>query len=233
LQNKVKKAIAIFEYMYPNSVTEFVFDQSSAHGAFAKDALNAKEMNVRPGGKQWLMHNTFIPMDNPNPDLCGKPQAMVFPPDLPPHHPDFEFRGQVKGMQHILKEHGLISGADEPGKSNLDMLQESLRTDCCMQKMLANQQDFKDEKPLILILVEEAGHQCWILPKFHCELNPIEMYWGWMKACELKTICAFFCKTWHYMDAYRCESPTVISLSLTCSQKRSQRSSSQVCSQEV
>ncbi|KIO02026.1 hypothetical protein M404DRAFT_16178 [Pisolithus tinctorius Marx 270] len=264
LVKQVKKAIVIFEYMYPNSVAEFVFDQSSAHGAFAKDALNAKEMNVRPGGKQWLMHNTFIPMDNPNPDLHGKPQAMVFPPDLPPHHPDFEFHGQVKGMQHILKECGLISvleaanggkvvrecstcklsrevqeqlhwealataeGADEPGKSNLDMLQESLRTDCCMQKMLANQQDFKDEKPLILILIEEAGHRCWFLPKFHCELNPIEMYWGWMKVhecfctasdgtflttkclvpqilddCPVKTIHAFFRKTWHYMDAYR------------------------------
>ena len=38
--------------MYPNAVGEFIFDQSSAHAAFAKDALNAKDMNVKPGGKQ-------------------------------------------------------------------------------------------------------------------------------------------------------------------------------------
>ncbi|KIJ44936.1 hypothetical protein M422DRAFT_167666, partial [Sphaerobolus stellatus SS14] len=61
--------------------------------------------------------------------------------------------------------------------------------------------------------------------KFHWELNLIEMYWGWTKtciaaadgtfptakrlipeildSCPLKTICAFFRKTWRYMDAYR------------------------------
>ncbi|KAI6138250.1 hypothetical protein BKA82DRAFT_4021275 [Pisolithus tinctorius] len=189
---------------------EKLVKQSSAHGAFAKDALNAKEMNVRPGGKQWLMHNTFIPMDNPNPDLHGKPQAMVFPPDLPPHHPDFEFHGQVKGMQHILKECGLISvleaanggkvvrecstcklsrevqeqlhwealataeGADEPGKSNLDMLQESLRTDCCF--CTASDGTFLTTKCLVPQILDD---------------------------CPVKTIHAFFRKTWHYMDAYR------------------------------
>jgi len=50
--HQVKHAIPIFEWMYPGAIAEFVFDQSSAHGAFAKDALNAKEMNVGPGWKQ-------------------------------------------------------------------------------------------------------------------------------------------------------------------------------------
>ncbi|KAF8548284.1 hypothetical protein OG21DRAFT_1526603, partial [Imleria badia] len=45
LVEQVKLAIQIFKRIYPNAVAEFVFDQSSAHGAFAKDALNAKEMN--------------------------------------------------------------------------------------------------------------------------------------------------------------------------------------------
>ena len=85
--------------MYPNAVAEFVFDQSSAHGAFTKDALNAKEMDVRPGGKQRKMHDTAIPMDNPNPSLRSMPQRMVFPIDLPSEHPDHAFCGQLKGMQ--------------------------------------------------------------------------------------------------------------------------------------
>lgn len=53
--------------MFPGDALEFFFDQSSAHGAFAKDALNAKEMNVKPGGKQRVMRNTYIPQDNPDP----------------------------------------------------------------------------------------------------------------------------------------------------------------------
>ena len=52
--------IPVFERLYPGTVGEFYFDQSSAHGAFAPDALNAKEMNLKPGGKQGKMHSTPI-----------------------------------------------------------------------------------------------------------------------------------------------------------------------------
>ena len=206
--------------MYPNAVAEFLFDQSSAHGAFAKDALNAKDMNVQPGGKQRIMHNTLIPTDNPNPSLRGICQTMVFSQDLPPSHPDYKFHGQPKGMQHVLEERGLLTkleaanggkvvgecatckmshkaldqllreaqaAADEPleeAGGNAVLRVDSSRVDCCMKKMIANEQDFRSEKPLIQLIIEEAGHKCWFLPKFHCELNPIKMYWGWVKARE-------------------------------------------------
>ena len=91
--------IPIFEQMYLNAIAEFAFDQLSAHGAFAKNALNTKEMNVRPGGRQRAMYNILILMDNLNPSLCGKVQTMFFPADLPPGHPDYAFYGQPKGMQ--------------------------------------------------------------------------------------------------------------------------------------
>jgi len=206
--------------MYPNAIAEFVFDQSSAHGAFAKDALNVKDMNVRPGGKQRMMHDTFIPMDNPDLSLRGVHQMMVFAQDLPPEDLDYQFRGQPKGMFRVLEERGLISvleeangkvvgecqmcklsrkaqerlhheaqavaeGGEEPTEETAgNVVLSSRRTNCCMWKLLASQQDFKEEKPLIWIIIENAGHKCWFLPKFHCELNPIEMYWGWAKAHE-------------------------------------------------
>lgn len=122
--------------------------------------------NLSSTSRQHMAHlqkMPFIPVDNPNPELRGRRQVMVFPSDLPPHHPDFAFRGQAKGMHRVLEERGLISvlqavnggkavgecqtcklsreaqdqmrreaqaaaeGGDEPGESNFDIVQESLR----------------------------------------------------------------------------------------------------------
>ena len=82
--------------MYPGAVAKFFFNQSSAHGAFAADALNAKEMNVNPGGQQHHMHSTIIPNNNPDPNLRGQIQDMVFPTDLPSTHPHYAFRGNLR-----------------------------------------------------------------------------------------------------------------------------------------
>jgi hypothetical protein len=56
--------------------------------------------------------------------------------------------------------------------------------DCCMQRLLSLQDDFKNEKPLLQLIIEGAGHTCLFLPKFHCELNPIELVWGQAKRRE-------------------------------------------------
>src|SRR6267154_6459138 len=50
--------------------------------------------------------------------------------------------------------------------------------------VLSHQADFLAEKPRLQTVIEAAGHKCYFLPKFHCELNPIEMYWGWVKIRE-------------------------------------------------
>jgi hypothetical protein len=89
-----------------------------------------------------------------------------------------------KALDQLLRE--AQAAADEPleESGNTILRVDSSCTDCCMKKMIANQQDFRSERPLIQLIIEEAGHKCWFLPKFHCELNPIEMYWGWVKAHE-------------------------------------------------
>jgi hypothetical protein len=52
---------------------------------------------------------------------------------------------------------------------------------CCMYRVLALQEDFQTEKPLIQSIIKDAGHICLFLPWFHCELNAIEMLWGYAK----------------------------------------------------
>jgi hypothetical protein len=52
---------------------------------------------------------------------------------------------------------------------------------CCMYRVLSLQEDFANEKSMLQHYIEGRGHICMFLPKFHCELNPIEMVWGFMK----------------------------------------------------
>jgi transposase len=88
---------------------------------------------------------------------------------------------------------------------------------------------FKQKKlqfGIIEELITERGHKAVFLPKFHCEINPIEMYWGYSKtrfrqvkkvsfpdakvkviealeACSIETIRRFCNRTFRWMDAYR------------------------------
>jgi hypothetical protein len=52
---------------------------------------------------------------------------------------------------------------------------------CCSFWVLSLQDDFINEKPEIQHYLEGRGHICMFYPKFHCEINPIEMLWGHMK----------------------------------------------------
>lgn len=47
--------------------------------------------------------------------------------------------------------------------------------------MLHAQPDFKGQKTLVQEVIESAGHLCIFLPKYHCELNFIEFFWGAVK----------------------------------------------------
>ena len=100
------------------------------------------------------------------------------------------------------------------------------RTNCCARKLLSIQPDFKNQKSKIEIAIKERGHKCIFYPKYHCELNYIEMYWGAAKrftrehcnytwvglqktvpealdSVPLIMIRKFARKSQRYMDAYR------------------------------
>ena len=54
-------------------------------------------------------------------------------------------------------------------------------TACCNKHILELQADFQQQKSLVQEVIEAAGHLCIFLPKFHCELNFIEFFWGAVK----------------------------------------------------
>ena len=53
---------------------------------------------------------------------------------------------------------------------------------CCAQYVLSQQPDFLEQKEWLTEVVEAAGFNVIFFPKYHCELNFIEMIWGWIKS---------------------------------------------------
>ena len=53
-----------------------------------------------------------------------------------------------------------------------------LRGDCCAVAILSAQGGFRSARSRLQEIVEEAGHIFLLYPKFYCELNWIEYYWG-------------------------------------------------------
>ena len=85
----------------------------------------------------------------------GKSQKMVTSSGVP------------KGLRVVLEERGVnTTGMSGPK----------------MKEALGNFPDFKYEKSRIeRILTEKYGHIVYMLPKYHCELNPIERVWAQAK----------------------------------------------------
>lgn len=162
--NQVKSiAIPLFELAWPKDKYQalFMFDNSSNHSCMPEDALNVWHMNLKPGGKQAHMR----PGVN---SRTGEIQPM-----------DFD-NGTQKGVKVVLQERGLWHD-----KLRLDCSQSDpqdihpIKNFCCARHILASEPDFKAHQVSILEeVIMNAGHQALFYPRFHCELNAIEYYWG-------------------------------------------------------
>jgi len=144
-----------------------VVNNSQGHSAYSEDALVISRMNVKPGGKQARMHDGWY--------ICNgqkTAQTMIYPNDHPTH-PD-----KPKGINAVLTECGLYQ-SQLRGKCESKC--EPDKEDCCNKQILGHQDNFQQQKSLVQETIEAAGHLCIFLPKFHCELNYIEFFWGVVK----------------------------------------------------
>lgn len=98
--------------------------------------------------------------------------------------------GRHKGHEALLAERGLLP---EGGLRATCPTEGEHRRDhrCCCKRLLGSQPDFRSECSALERVVESGhrelvgphgtvtvGHRCLFLPKYHCELNWIERYWG-------------------------------------------------------
>jgi hypothetical protein len=160
LLTQVDWAIDIFEEAHANCVTLFLFDHSSTHASFGPDALRAFDINKSNGGKKKPQKDTIIPMNNPTVECRGKIQKMMTK------------AGEAKGLQQTLEEHGFNVRGMHAKCSPVCPFENN---DCCMAWLLSKQDDFQNQISLLEQNIRTRSHICVFLPKFHCELNPIEM----------------------------------------------------------
>ena len=234
LIKQMEKALKIFERLHPNKIGVFQFDCSSNHQAYANDALRKESMNLNPGGAQKKLRDSVFGPNN-------TPQKFQYPADCPilleKKNKDGSISfsplaGEPKGMKQILLERGLwknslkktckLCKSDNP---DVDDRFNMNRKDCCVDRIIELQPDFQAQVSVLEELVIKKGHQCIFLPKYHCELNFIEMFWGATKrfvrdncnynfdtlrknvplglnSVPLDTIRRFARKSWRYMDIY-------------------------------
>ena len=119
--------------------------------------------------------------------------------------------GRPKGMKLVLQERGINTNHMKAAD---------------MRLILGNHEDFKFEKTALEYLIRGNGQRILFIPKFHCELNPIERVWGESKrytrshcdysfaglkrtivpalqSVRIDTIRKYFRKCREYMQAYR------------------------------
>lgn len=164
-----KKIIPAFKAAYGAGYQGlFIIDNSQGHSAYAEDALCiGSHMNVKPGGKQaqirnrWFVHNGV-----------QVEQVMVFAVS------HSKYLNQPKGIKVILSEHRLWK-FNLHGKCSSKC--KTGATESCDQCILQYKLNFQEQRPLIQEIIEAARHTCIFLPKFHCELNFIEFFWGRVK----------------------------------------------------
>ena len=202
------KALPIFKVLHPDSDGLFVFDNSQNHHAKPPDALTVSKMNMGDGGvNQRLMRAGWFLDQNGN----RIEQKMVLDDGV-----------TSKGLKRVLQERGLWN-------SSLNVKEA--------RKLLSMQDDFSGQKEWLEEVVAEGGCSIDFYPKYHCEFNYIEMFWGAAKAWS-RSNCTFNFsdhvnmvpkaldsvsvlkirkyarKSYRYMDAYRIKDSGGNSLSL-------------------
>lgn len=175
LVQQFANVIPIFKDLHPDCDLVFAFDNSQNHHAMADNALVASRLNLSDGGSFLLRETTFV--------LDGEEriQSMQLP------------GGKQKGVRTILMERSLWPR----NKTKFNLLckvckdgEETNSTDCCARKLLSSQPDFIQQKIWLHETALNNDVTRIFFPKFHCELNFIELIWAYLKA-KLRKTCDF------------------------------------------
>ncbi|KAJ1305909.1 hypothetical protein OPQ81_010628 [Rhizoctonia solani] len=183
---QLKEAVKIVQETYPEYTHVFVYDNAPSHTKRPEDAVSARSM---PKGEVAIFPRPYTikksdgstekvipPRMEPGRLPDGTLQSFYWPED----HEPADRRGWFKGVSQILRERGLCEAAGKNAECP-GFKCEPGRTDCCCRRALFNQPDFESRDSNLEEAARKLGTRVIFLPKYHCELNPIEQCWGYAK----------------------------------------------------
>jgi hypothetical protein len=188
LIKQVRECCHLFKDLHPNCELFFAFDNSNSHHKRAPDGLDASLLPLKDGGANApIMRNTKFK----NSEYIEVEQLMQ------------NSIGQQKGLKSILMERELWRNKMPLlCKPCEDKIPHDLRignkynevsrsTACCARYCCSVQHDFKNQHEWLREVIEdELKAKIIFYPKFHCELNFIEMVWCYLKA-HLRKFCSY------------------------------------------
>ncbi|QRV96150.1 DDE superfamily endonuclease [Ceratobasidium sp. AG-Ba] len=165
-----KAAAKLAMQEYPERTHIFVYDNARIH---TKRPTTAPSARLMPKGESETFGATVVGADGRlhkvrmmNPRLPdGSEQELYLP------------NGSFKGMATLLKERGYDVSRLKAQCVNFKCADPL--ANCCCRRILFRLIDMAaGQKSNLELLAEELGTEVIFLPKFHCELNPIEQCWG-------------------------------------------------------
>jgi hypothetical protein len=111
-------------------------------------------------------------------DLINQSQRLIWEAEANGY-----FMSQEQSLKEIFAENPDGGNANQIGGqlNNPENNCQNNHEMCCWSKILLLQSNFLIEQPLLQSIIEDAGHIFLFLPKFHCELNLIELFWSYIK----------------------------------------------------
>lgn len=194
IRQQTHKAMDILSKYYPDNDHVFLFDNAKTHTKRLETATSALKMTKNPSQKFGIDVVDIGADGKPQYSIDGKPlkkrvpmangrfadgteQLFYYPVDAP-----HKYAGWFKGMVVILEERGYMHarGLKAQCGTSFSDCPEGQRS-CCCRQMLFSEPDFMQVESILETEIKERGFHIIFLPKFHCELNPIEQCWGYAK----------------------------------------------------
>ena len=160
--NQLEEVHVTFWKLHGGALALYIFDNSANNHKIATDALNAKNLHLKDGGK-----NTPILRD----------EVFIDQSEHRVVHTMLNAEGCQKGLKTIILERGLW----RYGMKKYDAL-----------ALLLQQDDFDPTKlsSILYETVNRIGAWLDFSPKYHMEFNFIKMYWDYSKR-EVRTQCDY------------------------------------------